>query len=185
MEIPAKTSRSLFADNAPARSAHHIGAQVFFAARVPGSLPKPISNPRSSLMKPGLSLIVMMFLLVGLMRVAARAQSDTDYKEWMKQVNGTNGKLKKELKGKSSDAADDATKMAGLFAQIGDFWQTRKADDAVKFAGDSASSYKQIATLASAGKFDEASAELKSSEANCSGCHKVHRSITIHGAEIK
>ena len=136
-------------------------------------------------MKPGLSLIVMMFLLAGVMPVPARAQSDADFKEWMKQVNGTNGKLKKELKGKSSDAADDATKIARLFAQIGDYWQTRKADDAVKFSSDSASSYKQIAILASAGKFEEASAELKSGEVDCSGCHKAHRSITFHGEEIK
>jgi cytochrome c556 len=136
-------------------------------------------------MKPDFSFIVMMALLMGLTPVAVRAQSDTDYKAWMKQVEKTSGKLKKELKGKSSDAADGATKMAALFAQIGDFWQTRKADDAVKFAGDLASSYKKIATLASAGKFEEASAEMKSSEANCSGCHKVHRSMTIHGAEIK
>jgi hypothetical protein len=135
--------------------------------------------------KSGLSWIVMVFLPIGLMPVAARAQNDADHKAWMKQVDKTNGKLKKELKDKSSDAADDATKMAELFTQIGDFWQTRKADDAVKFAGDSASSYKQIGAFATAGQFEEASAELKSSEANCSGCHKAHRSITIHGAEIK
>ena len=138
-------------------------------------------NPKS---KPGL-IAVALLSLATLLPIAAGAQSDTDYKAWMKQASDANGKLRKELKSKSVEAADDANKIAMIFAQIGQFWQQRNADDGTKFAADAATSYTKIAALATAGSFDDASAELKSTEATCSACHKAHRSMTIHGPEIK
>jgi len=124
-------------------------------------------------------------LLTALTAVAA-AQEEDDYTNWMKQVDHANGSLQKELKSKTGDAAaDDAKKMADLFGQIGAFWQKRDADDAVKFAADDAAAYKQVADLAAAGRFDEASATVKSAQANCSGCHKAHRAMSVHGWKIK
>ena len=75
--------------------------------------------------------------------------------------------------------------MADLFGQMEQFWQKRNADDAVKFAADDAAAYKQVANLAAAGIFDEASAAAKSAQANCSGCHKAHRAASLHGWKIK
>ncbi len=104
----------------------------------------------------------------------------------MKQVDHANGSLQKELKAKTGDAAaDDANKMADLFGQIEQFWQKRNADDAVKFAVDNVAAFKQVGELASAGKFDEASAAAKSAQANCSGCHKAHRAASMHGWKMK
>jgi cytochrome c556 len=125
----------------------------------------------------------VVMLLVALMTVATRAQDDADYTNWMKQVNDANGSLRKELKAKAGDdAADDASKLAG---QVGQFWQKRNADDAAKFAVDAESGFKQVAGFASTGKFDEASAVLKSTQADCSGCHKAHRAVTLHGWKMK
>jgi cytochrome c556 len=134
--------------------------------------------------------MIVISLFTVLIPVAALAQNENtsgdDYKAWMKQVDQSNGKLRKDLKAKQGDAAvDDATKIAGSLAQMEDFWQKRNAADAVKFAGDAAAGFKRVSDLASAGKFDEAAAELKSTQATCAGCHKAHRSMTIHGAEIK
>lgn len=136
-------------------------------------------------MKTGLAVVAMLSL-AALVPVAVRAQSDDDYKAWMKQVEKTNGSLRKELKGKMGDAAAaDANKLAETFAQVGQFWQKRNTGDAVQLSADSTTGFKQVAGLASSGKFEEASAALKSNDANCSACHKLHRVITIHGSEIK
>lgn len=130
--------------------------------------------------------VLLVIVLVATLVAVARAQEEADYKNWMKQVNDANGSLRKELKAKTGDAAsDDASKLAGILGQVGQFWQTRNADDAVKFAADAASGFKQVADFASAGKFDEASAVLKSTQANCSGCHKAHRAVSLHGWKIK
>ncbi len=139
-------------------------------------------------MKPGRAIIAVLFVSI-LIPIAARAQNENtsdDYKAWMKQVDQSNGKLRKDLKAKQGDAAtDDATKIVSTLAQMEDFWQKRNAADAVKFSSDAAAGFKRVSDLASAGKFDEAAAELKSTQANCADCHKAHRSMTIHGAEIK
>jgi cytochrome c556 len=125
-------------------------------------------------------------LLTAFIAVAAAAQEEDDYTNWMKEVDHANGNLQKELKAKTGDpAADDAKKLAEIFGQVEQFWQKRNADDAVKFAADDAAAYKQVADLAAAGKFDEASAAVKSAQANCSGCHKAHRASSLHGWKIK
>ena len=136
-------------------------------------------------MKPGLPIVIVL-AFVSLVPCAARAQDDSDYKGWMKQVDKVNGSLRKELKGKMGDAAAaDANTMADLFVKIQQFWQKRGTGDAVQLTADSATTFKQVADLASAGKFDEASTALKSGDADCSACHKLHRAMTIHGSEIK
>lgn len=125
-------------------------------------------------------------LLICLGSVVAGAQDKTDYHEWMKEVGSTHSALRKSLKSESgSAAADDATKLAGIFDQVGQFWQKRNASDAVMFASAAASGFKQVADFASAGRFNEASAVLKSTQATCSGCHKAHRALSLHGEKIK
>lgn len=131
-------------------------------------------------------ILPAVLLLVAVMAVAAAAQEDADYTDWMKQIDKANGSLQKDLKAKTGDAAaDDANKLAGLFGQVEQFWQKRNTDDAVKFAADDADGFKQVAGLAAAGKFDEASDAVKSAQANCSGCHKAHRAASLHGWKIK
>jgi hypothetical protein len=129
--------------------------------------------------------VIVIALSVALV-IAARAQDNADYTNWMKQAEKANGSLRKELDAKEGDvAAADASKLAGIFDQVGQFWQNHNADDAVKFSTDAASSFRQASALASAAKFDEASVVLKSTQANCAGCHKAHRSFTLHGWKIK
>ena len=131
-------------------------------------------------------LPVIAIVLSAALVIAVRAQDDADYANWMKQAEKANGSLRKELDAKAGDvAAADASKLAGIFDQVGQFWQDRKADDAVKFSTDASSGFRQVSALASAAKFDEASAVLKSTQANCAGCHKAHRSFTLHGWKIK
>jgi hypothetical protein len=136
--------------------------------------------------KTGLPIILALLAVAGLTPIVTHAQDDSDYKVWMKQVDKVNGSLRKELKAKMGDAAAaDANTMADVFAKIGQFWQQRGTGDAAQLSSDSVTSFKQVAALASAGKFDEASTALKSGDADCSACHKLHRAITIHGSEIK
>jgi hypothetical protein len=135
------------------------------------------SRWRGELMKPILFVIVLAACLSG----AAWAQ-DADYSGWMKAVSASNTALGKDLAAKTGDAAAaDANKLADLFGQVHDYWQKKGTDDAVKFAADAQAGFKQIADLAAAGKFDDASAAAKTASANCAGCHTAHRARAADG----
>ena len=112
----------------------------------------------------------------------AWAQDESDYQKWMKSVGPTVASINKNLAAKSGDAAAaDAKTLQGVFGQVHDYWQKKSVDDAVKFAGDAQSGFKQVGDLAAAGKFDEASAAVKTTQANCGGCHMAHREKEADG----
>ena len=113
----------------------------------------------------------------------AWAQDESDYQKWMKTVGPTVASLNKNLAAKSGDAAAaDAKTLAGIFDQVHGYWQKKSVDDAVKFAADAQSGFKQVGDLAAAGKFDEASAAVKTTQANCAGCHMAHREKEADGS---
>ena len=124
--------------------------------------------------------------IAGLASIAP-AQDEKDYQTWMKTTAATVGTLRKNIDGRMGDmAAADADKLAGIFKQVGEFWQKRGgADDAVGFAQKASSSASQLSAAAKAGNMDQAAAELKNLQGACAGCHSAHREKAEGGFKIK
>jgi hypothetical protein len=113
----------------------------------------------------------------------AFAQEEADYQNWMKTTGATVGSLRKNLEAKSGDAAaQDAKKLQEIFTQVHDFWLKKKIDNATNFATNARKGFQQVAENATAGKFDEAQAALKSTMANCAGCHGAYREKGADGS---
>jgi len=118
--------------------------------------------------------------------MTALTQEEADYQKWMKTTGATAGTLRKNLDAQNSEGATaDAKKLQETFQQVHDFWHKKGVNDAMQFAMDASSGFKEVGELASAGKFEDASAALKKTMANCAGCHKVHREKTTDGFKIK
>jgi hypothetical protein len=116
---------------------------------------------------------------------AVFGQDEADYQKWMKTIGAASGSLRKNLEAKNADgASSDAKKLQEAFEQVHDFWHKKKVDDAAKFAMDARDGFRDVAQQASAGKFDDATASLKKTAANCAGCHKAHREKTADGWKI-
>ena len=130
------------------------------------------------------------FLLIGscvmAFGITMAAQDDADYQGWMKSVGATVGSLRKNLEAKNGDAASaDAKKLQEIFGHVHDYWLKKNVDDATKFASGAGEGFGTLADQAAAGKFDDASATLKTTSANCGGCHTAHREKTADGFKIK
>jgi mono/diheme cytochrome c family protein len=118
-----------------------------------------------------------------LLSIAVWAQSDADYQSWMKSNATAVAALTKDLTAKSGDAAAmDAKTLQGNFTKVAAYWQSKNVADAVKFAQDAQSGFGQVADLAAAGKFDDATAAMKMAQANCAGCHAAHRQRAADGS---
>jgi cytochrome c556 len=127
----------------------------------------------------------ILFVIAGVFCLSSAiwAQEAADYQAWMKDVAATNGQLGKDLAAKTGDAAAaDAKKLAGIFAQVHTYWQKKGVDDATKFAADAQAGFTNVADLAAGGKFDDASAAVKTTAANCGGCHAAHRARAGDGS---
>jgi hypothetical protein len=131
-------------------------------------------------MRPALGLVVGTLLL----GVAVWAQSaETEYQSWMKSNNAVVSDLSKNLAAKAGDAAAmDARTLQENMAKVMIFWQSRNVSDAARFALDTKYGFAQVALLASQGNFDDASAALKMTQANCAGCHMAHRERAADGS---
>lgn len=111
------------------------------------------------------------------------AQEEKDYQDLMKTTGATVGSLRKNLEAKNSEgAAADATKLQEVFTQVHDFWMKKKIENATKFASSAQNGFKETGQQATAGKFDEASASLKTTMANCGGCHSAYREKGADGS---
>ncbi len=111
------------------------------------------------------------------------AQDDAEYQGWMKSAGATSGSLRKNLEAKNADAATaDAKKLQEIFGHVHDYWNAKHTDDAMKFAMAADMGFGQVAEQAAAGKFEEASATLKTTSANCGGCHTAHREKAADGS---
>jgi mono/diheme cytochrome c family protein len=117
------------------------------------------------------------------MSVVLFAQDEKEYQDWMKTTGATAGSLRKNLEAKNGEAASaDAKKLQEIFTQVHDFWMKKKIDNATKFASSAQNGFKEIADLSTAGKFDEAAATLKTTMANCGGCHSAYREKAPDGS---
>ncbi len=115
--------------------------------------------------------------------VTVVAQDDAEYQGWMKSVGATSGSLRKNLEAKNADAAAaDAKKLQEIFGHVHDYWSGKHADDAMKFAMNAGMGFGEVAEQAAAGKFEEASATLKTTSSNCGGCHTAHREKAADGS---
>ena len=125
-------------------------------------------------------------ILVGgllLLSLAVWAQDDAEYQSWMKSNNANVASLRMNLAAKSGDAAAaDAKKLQDTFTQVHAYWQKKSVSDATQFAMDAENGFKEVGQLAAAGKFDEASAALMKTQANCGGCHMAHREKAADGS---
>jgi cytochrome c556 len=120
--------------------------------------------------------IVIGVIGAGILAAALSAQDDAEYQTWMKTVGATNGSLRKNLEAKNADAAAaDAKKLQDVFSHVHEYWMKKGVTDAMKFAMNASEGFGSVAADASASKFDEASATLKTTSANCGGCHTAHR----------
>jgi mono/diheme cytochrome c family protein len=129
-------------------------------------------------MKFSMGLLVCTLLL----GVAVWAQSDADYSSWMKSNAATAASLGKNLTAKAGDAAAmDAKTLQDNMTKVAAYWQAKNVSDAVKFAQDAKSGFAQVAALASAGKFDDATAAMKMAQTSCGGCHMAHRERAADG----
>jgi len=119
--------------------------------------------------------LVVCILLLGA-AAAVWGQSDADYQSWMKSNGAAAASLAKNLTAKAGDAAAmDAKTLQDNMTKVAAYWQAKNVSDAVKFAQDAKSGFAQVAELASAGKFDDASAAMKTAQTSCGGCHMAHR----------
>ena len=118
--------------------------------------------------------------------MTAFTQDEAAYQNWMKTTGATAGSLRKNLEAKNGEGATaDAKTLQATFQQVHDFWHKKGVNDAMQFAMDASSGFKEVGELASAGKFDDASAALKKTMGNCAGCHNAHREKTSDGFKIK
>lgn len=127
------------------------------------------------------AIVVVSALLISASLFAQ--DEEKDYQGWMKTTGATAGSLRKNLEAKNGEGAQaDAKKLQEVFADVHDFWMKKKIDSATKFATDAQSGFKEVGQLAADGKFDEASATLKTTMANCGGCHNAHREKAADGS---
>lgn len=118
-----------------------------------------------------------------LLSMAVWAQDDAQYQTWMKSNNADVASLRKNLMAKSGDAAAaDAKKLQATLAEVHAYWQKKNVSDATEFAMNAENGFKEVGELAAAGKFDEASAALMKTQANCGGCHMAHREKAADGS---
>jgi hypothetical protein len=115
--------------------------------------------------------------------VTVVAQGDGEYQGWMKSAGAASGSLRKNLEAKNADgAAADAKKLQDIFGHVHSYWSEKHVEDAMKFAMDAGTGFGEVAEQAAAGKFEDASATLKTTSANCGGCHTAHREKSADGA---
>src|SRR5258708_37428252 len=79
------------------------------------------------------------------------AQSESDYSGWMKQIAATKCKITKGVPPKNPEVAADATQLAASFKQVGAFWATRNASDAVDLSETAVNAANDLAAAMRAG----------------------------------
>jgi hypothetical protein len=125
----------------------------------------------------------ILIIMLGVVSVGTMAWAqDADYQSWMKSNGAAVASLGKNLTAKTGDAAaTDAKTLQDNMTKVAAYWQAKNVSDAVKFAQDAKAGFAQVADLASAGKFDDAAAAMKTAQASCGGCHMAHRERSPDG----
>lgn len=127
---------------------------------------------------PGFVALIMALTLV--------AQSEADYSGWMKDVAATKGKVTKGIAAKqNADVATDADHLATVFKQVGAFWSSRNANDAVTLAKTAETAATDLSAAAKAGDDAKMQSSLQAINGTCSACHMAHRDGTPGNFKIK
>ena len=131
-------------------------------------------------MKMALGLLLCVVFVSG----GLRAQDPpSEYQNWMKSNAATLADLNKTLTARAAPSATaDVKTLRENLAKIAIYWRVRNISDGPKFALDADSALAKVAQLATAGRFDEASAAVGTVQANCAGCHMAHREKTADGS---
>jgi cytochrome c556 len=125
---------------------------------------------------------LLMSTYLAVLGVSVVAQEDAEYQGWMKSIGATAGSLRKNLEAKNTEAAAaDAKKLQEIFGHVHSYWSDKHVDDATRFAMDAGKGFGEVAEEAAAGKFEDAAATLKTTSANCGGCHTAHREKSADG----
>ena len=127
--------------------------------------------------------LLLSTLLVG---AVVWAQTDNDFPEyqgWMKSNAATVADLNKNLTAKDGTAAHmDVRKLQENLAMVMAYWQARNVNDGVRDSLDGTYGLAQVDVLISQNKFDEAAQALKTAQASCASCHKMHREKAADGS---
>jgi hypothetical protein len=94
----------------------------------------------------------------------------------MKQVGPANAALRKALEAKDGKLAHENTVvLRKAFAETGDFWRSRKRNDAVGWARDADKAVQEIERLAALNNWDEVKASATALGQACQACHTAYR----------
>jgi len=131
-----------------------------------------------TIMVPGLAALGLAVCLV--------AQTEVDYSGWMKDVAATRGKVTKEIAAKqNADVSTDAAHLADVFKQVGAFWASRNASDAVTLARNAEASSSDLAAAARAEDEAKIQSSLQAVSGTCGACHGAHREGSPGNFKIK
>ena len=107
--------------------------------------------------------------------VSLLAQDDAVLQKNMKAIDGHAKVLRGLTARTGAEAAENAEKIAGLYADMKDFWTKRNVQDAVQSTEEGRTAALQLASAAKAGDAEKAEASFKALSGTCRGCHTAHR----------
>jgi hypothetical protein len=117
-----------------------------------------------------------------LLLATAFAQEHADFKQLMVDTGSSAASLRKSIAAKQADeTAASADKVAGIFEQVRAHFEEHHMDDGVTLAKTGQDAAKDMSSAAKAGDWDKASADLKTLNGTCQGCHSAHRERQADG----
>jgi hypothetical protein len=106
---------------------------------------------------------------------AQKAPTPEEHTAWMDDAGEAQEDAADAVQAKdAAKLAVAAEKIAGLMSKTEAYWAGKHAADIVTLAQESRTLAAQLATVAKAGKLDEAAASLAKMNANCTVCHELH-----------
>lgn len=120
--------------------------------------------------------LVLTFSALSVLAATPRAFDQAAFEAAMKTIIPTSGSLRKNVTDKNADGAKaDAAKLEAIFKTSEDFWNERKAQDAIDLSVAGKNAAAAIGKLAGAGEWDKIPAEQQKIQATCMACHNAHR----------
>jgi cytochrome c556 len=111
----------------------------------------------------------MIICTAGMIGVAfASEDAPPEHVKWMKDLGAQMGAIRK-----GADVDKNAADMQATLKQVGGWWKTRNAPDAMKSCGDTFKGAKAIAEAG--GDKEKIAAGMKMVGGGCKGCHDAHR----------
>jgi hypothetical protein len=100
-----------------------------------------------------------------------------------KQASGP--RSPEEIRASAAAALEDATKLEGLFKEVGQFWASVETEDAVTFAKTAEEAAAAIVNKVRGNDYSAAQTAYGTIEQSCVYCHFSHREKTGNGFIIK